>query len=413
MRHLLLVSLIMMFYLSANASSAIVKSSISFYSERLELSYDPGMIIQDDKKKVICTREKCLSTFYEKMKAGPHQVLLGDLLRYRNELELNDWLYCKMVRAAVDKIYADEKEVHKALVWWFLLNESGYDVRINVSELIYVFLYAPSDQKLTDMASFSEGGKKFYNLTAKLYGVDTRLAIFNKPKFIANPNGKNFSFSLEKMPNLKANPVNQKMTFKYKGEEKEMTVTIDKVVQEILADYPQMEEMEMLQAGLSSTLDKSLLPQLSALMEGKSQKEQLELLAAFTRTAFEFKSDWDLYEQERPMYAEQLFQSKYSDQEDRCALYFYLVKTMLDLPMVVISHYNNNMTLGVAINEPMKRSFEYKKRKFTICDPTHPISNGDIGKFPNGLSSQTATVVGDYGLEKATSSSVAPENMEN
>jgi hypothetical protein len=413
MRHRLLLSLIMMLYLSTNANSAIVKSSISFYSERLDLSYDRGMIIQDNKKKIVCTREKCLSAFYETMKAGPHQVLLNDLLRYRRELELNDWLYCKMVRAAVDKIYADEKETHKAMVWWFLLNESGYDVRITVSELIYVFLYAPSDQKLMDMASYTEDGKKYYNLTAKLYSVDTRLAVFNKPKYIANPNGKNFSFSLEKMPNLKPNSVEHKIKFQYQGEEKEITVRVDKVVQEILADYPQMDEMAMLHTGLSSVLDKSLRPQLAALMEGKSQKEQLEVLAAFTRTAFEYKSDWDIYEQERPMYAEQLFQNKYSDQEDRCALYFYLVKIMLDLPMVVISHYNNNMTLGVAINEPMKREFEYKGRKFTICDPTHPTSTGEIGKYPNGLSSKTATVLGDYGLDNPKTTSLVPEIGKN
>jgi hypothetical protein len=71
------------------------------------------------------------------------------------------------------------------------------------------------------------------------------------------------------------------------------------------------------------------------------------------------------------------------------------------------------MTLGVAINEPMKREFDYKGRKFTICDPTHPTSSGEIGKFPNGLTSKTATVLGDYGLDDTKTTSVAPDEMKN
>ncbi|MFK7807645.1 MAG: hypothetical protein AB8F74_07610, partial [Saprospiraceae bacterium] len=304
MRYLLLLNCFLFLQLSAKAT--VVKSSVSFYSEKLEISYDPAMIIKEKRKKLICTRDKCLKGFYAKMKEGPYQVLLDDLLRHKAELELNDWLYCRLVRSAVDKIYANDKELNRALAWWFLMNESGYDARLAISELIHAFLYAPSDQKLTNVGSFTEDGKKFYNLTAHMYGVNTRIAVFNKPKYIANPTGKSFSFCLEKMPKLKPNPSNKTFTFNYEGGEREITLTIDKAIQEVLIDYPLMEEMDMLKAGLSTTLDESLRSQLAPLMEGKTQKEQLEVLAAFTRSAFDYKWDWDVYDEERPMYAEQV-----------------------------------------------------------------------------------------------------------
>ncbi|MFT4665570.1 MAG: hypothetical protein ACI8YQ_002787 [Polaribacter sp.] len=397
MKPLFVLCSLFFFNLSLSARP-IVKSSISFYMEKLEINYSPEMIIVDKKRKVVCTKNKCLEKFYAKMKEGPYQVLLRDLMKHRDDLQLNDWLYAKLVRKAVDKVYINDKELHKALVWWFLLNESGYDCRITVSELVHVFLYAPTKEKMIDMASFSEDGKKFYNLTAKIYNVDTRIAVFNKPKFIANPEGKNFSFSLEKMPNLTPNPVAKKITFQYKGEPKEITVNVDKVVQEILIDYPKFDEMGMMNASLSATLDESLRTELGKLMEGKSQREQLEVLASFTRSAFKYKWDWDVYDKEQPMFAEQVFHSKYSDHEDRCALYFYLVKTMLGLPMIVITHYNNNMTLGVVMDEKMKRSFNYKGKNFTICDPTHPTSTGEIGRYPNGMTKNTASVLGEYGM---------------
>lgn len=394
---LLIFTCFLIFSLSAEGTD-VVTSSVSFYSEQLQIHYDPGMIIVDKKKKVVCTREKCLKAFYTEMKEGPYETLLDDLLKYREQLALNDWLYCRLVRIAVDKVYSKDKELNRALAWWFLLNESGYDVRMAVSELIHVFLYAPSDQRLMDVPSFSEGGKRYYNLTAKMFNVNTFAAVFNKPKFIANKNGRNMSFSLEKMPLLKSKPATKKITFKYQGVEKEIEVKIDKVIQEIMIDYPRLEEMEYLNSGLSTTLDGTLRPQLETLMNGKSDKECLEILAAFTRTAFQYKWDWDVYDEDRPMFAEQLFQSKYSDHEDRCALYYYLVKKMLDLPMIVITHYNNNMTLGVEIKEKIKRSFDYKGKTFTICDPTHPTSTGEIGRYPNGLTSKTASVLGDYKL---------------
>jgi hypothetical protein len=156
--------------------------------------------------------------------------------------------------------------------------------------------------------------------------------------------------------------------------------------------------MGMMNASLSATLDESLRTELGKLMEGKSQREQLEVLASFTRSAFKYKWDWDVYDKEQPMFAEQVFHSKYSDHEDRCALYFYLVKTMLGLPMIVITHYNNNMTLGVVMDEKMKRSFNYKGKNFTICDPTHPTSTGEIGRYPNGMTKNTASVLGEYGM---------------
>jgi hypothetical protein len=186
MKPLFVLCSLFFFNLSLSARP-IVKSSISFYMEKLEINYSPEMIIVDKKRKVVCTKNKCLEKFYAKMKEGPYQVLLRDLMKHRDDLQLNDWLYAKLVRKAVDKVYINDKELHKALVWWFLLNESGYDCRITVSELVHVFLYAPTKEKMIDMASFSEDGKKFYNLTAKIYNVDTRIAVFNKPKFIANP----------------------------------------------------------------------------------------------------------------------------------------------------------------------------------------------------------------------------------
>ncbi len=397
MKSLMVILVTMLLALSLWAEGACVTASVDFFNERLEIRYDPTMKL-DEKSKLINTYDKRLKGFYETMKAGPHEILLNDLLAYREELNLNDWLYCRMVRIVIDSIYADNRETHRALVWWFLLNESGYDVRLCVSELIYVFLFAASEDKLLDVGSFKEDDKRFYNITAKIYNVETTYAIYNKPRFVANPDGRPFSFSLEQMPLLQPDLTTKNITFHYQDEPITLTVELDKVVQDFMVDYPLLEEMDYLNTGLSTTLQTSLLPQLEALMEGKTVVEKLEILAAFTRSGFQYKWDWDVYDEDRPMFAEQIFHHKYSDHEDRCALYYYLVKELLGLPMLAITHYNNNMTLAVALDGSFERSFQYKGRQFIVCDPTHPVSTGEIGRYPNGLTKATATVVGEYGV---------------
>ena len=393
MRTFLGLLTLMLFPFFLTASNTPASAEVKFYSESFPISYDKEMIVSG--KKLICVHDKCLKKYYAAMKETPYQMVLDQLLVKKEEMQLNDWLYARMVRATVDRIYSHQKEINKALAWWFLLNESGYDIRLAHSDLKHVFLYAPSEDRLQNVTSFGSDGKRFYNLTAALYDVNTFGQVLNKTKYDPNPEGKSFDFKLNQLPVLKPIKAEKIYSFTYKGEEIKLNLTIDKNMLNVFTGYPQLNEMGYIEAPLSPTLANSLVSELEKLTEGKSKKETLEVLAAFTRTAFSYKWDWDVYDEDRPMFAEEVFHTKYSDHEDRCALYYYLVKEMLDLPVIVINHFNNNMTLGVSIDEKMKREFTFNGTTYVICDPTHPTSTHEIGRYPNGLTKKTATVVAE------------------
>ena len=70
-----------------------------------------------------------------------------------------------------------------------------------------------------------------------------------------------------------------------------MQVTFDRTMVDIMADYPFINEYCYLETPLSPTLRNSLLPQLKQLLEPLNHQEQLELLASFTRSAFNYKED--------------------------------------------------------------------------------------------------------------------------
>lgn len=357
------------------------------------MTYNKDMMVS---KKLLCASDKCLKKYYAAMKAAPHQELLDQLKAERTRLQLNDWLYTKFVRATVEKVYHKKKKLAKSMAWWFLLCESGYDMRVTFIDNKEIFLFVASEDKLMKVSSFTEDDQRFYNLSSVILNVNTRGQELKKPKFKGNPKGKGFTFNLKKLPKFKAAPKACPVSFTYKGEEIRWALKVDETILLLQKDYLTMDDMGFVETPISSTLANSLLPKLQKMIDGKSQKEALEVLVAFTRTAFKYKWDWDVYNDDKPMYAEQVFVSEFSDHEDRSALLYYLVKELLDLPMIVITHYNNNMTLGVKMDQDMKRKYEYNGRNFTICDPTHPVSNCEINRYPLGLTYNTATVIGEY-----------------
>ena len=95
------------------------------------------------------------------------------------------------------------------------------------------------------------------------------------------------------------------------------------------------------------------------------------------------------------MVAEEVFLHPYSDCEDRSALFYHLVKSLLDLPMVVIA-YSDHITVGVAIPDFEGEYIKYQGKKFFICDPTGPEGSLELGRFPKGYKYKKYKVIHAY-----------------
>lgn len=69
-----------------------------------------------------------------------------------------------------------------------------------------------------------------------------------------------------------------------------------------------------------------------------------------------------------------------SDCEDRAALFFYLVKEIYNLPMLVLS-YPQHVTIAVQFDKPVGKTIEYNGRKYTICEPTPQKDDLALGEM--------------------------------
>jgi hypothetical protein len=73
-----------------------------------------------------------------------------------------------------------------------------------------------------------------------------------------------------------------------------------------------------------------------------------------------------------------------SDCEDRAALFFYLVKEIYNLPMIVLV-YPRHVTVAVKFAKPTGQKIMYQGNTYTVCEPTPQYKDLRIGQLPPGL----------------------------
>lgn len=373
------------------ATNKLTSSTIHFFSEELTIQYSPDIVLDTR----ICAKGKCVNSFWEEMEAADYHSLLTELEELKNRLQLNDWLYYELVRSTVGAIYSKKDEMQKTMTCWFLMAKSGYDARISHLALEKMFLYVHTKEVVYDIPLVKEDGRLFVNLTQIHQPAKYQGSHVNRIKLVPNETGTPFSFKLDKLPLLKANVIDKKITFKHGEEEHNIVVKTDKTIADLLTNSPRIDDVYYLNLPLSNTTGASLIPQLELLMEGKSNKEKLEFLVSFTRSAFDYKWDYQLYEANTPLSAEQVFAHEFSDHEDRCALFINLAKDLIGLPMIVVA-YDDYMSVGVATKEALGKAISYEGKEYYICDPTSPSNSKEVGQYPNGIRGKKVEVITTY-----------------
>lgn len=382
---------------------------IPFYHDRFDLLFNPEIVfsfpIRPDRIDPQTGRSS-LETFYHTLDSKDWKPLLASLEAYRQELHLNDWFYFEFLRQAVGTIFWGKSENHRVLVCWFYLSKAGYDTRITYRDG-EVFLNVYSNDELYEIPVIRDQGRTFVNIShPNKPAALERLYILD---FVPNPRGKPFSFALNSFPKVQPRPITRTLSFRTHEKEYRLQVQFDKAVIDMMRDYPYIAENQYLEAPLSPTLSQSLLPALRELMAGKSWYERLRILAALTRSAFLYKTDEEVYGRSKPMIPEEVFFYRFSDCEDRTALFFALQKELVGLPMIAIA-YEDHVTIGVATPRPIGKFVRYQGKRYYLCDPTGPKWSTDIGFFPQGYEHKPFEVISHFSGNSTPETTAPPAN---
>lgn len=379
-------------------TTQIQSVDVSFYSENLSLVYDSEILfsaaIQPDIYSSRSNKSQ-VEEFYLKLENKNYLILLENLQKEKKRLGLNDWLYYELMRKSVDAIFYSYSKNHRTLVNWFLLAKSGYDPRITyLRNTLFLNIYTTDE--LFEIPIINEKGRPLANLSSIHNGYGKSVDMLYVCNFIPNPRGKNFSFNLEKLPNLKPTLAKKKVNFETRESHFEIEVTFDETMIDLMRHYPFIAEHKYLEVPFSETLAKSLIPIIKKITAGKPWKEKLEIITSLTRTGFAYKTDEEVYGKSKPMIAEEIFHYRFSDCEDRSALFYSIVKEVLGFPMIAIA-YTDHITIGVSTPTPIGlTSLEFQGKQYYICDPTGPLGSFDIGEMPDEYKRKRFEVISHF-----------------
>jgi len=362
---------------------------LPFYAQPIDIVYDPGMVIPDPGP----LTHVSITQSYRTQSAKPSRVLLNSLLAAKQRYQLNDFLFYKLAKTCVQVVYGDQTPNAQEITVFSLLIDAGFDARLTYrGNRIFVNVYTSED--LFEVPIIDSGGRPYANLSCLQGDCDGRQRLFildERP----NPGGRSFGFQLRSWPALGVQPIVKPMQFNYHGVPKKLNVTFDRTMVDIMRNYPFIHEYAYLETPLSATLQESLLPQLKKYLDPLNEAERIEFLVSFTRSAFNYKEDNENFGHSKPMVPEELFGYNFSDCEDRSALFFALVRDLLNMPMAVVA-YSDHLTIAVGSDQIKGDSFIHKGKRYVFCDPTGPKDSSRIGQIPPGYENKNFHIIGTY-----------------
>ncbi|MEO0625453.1 MAG: hypothetical protein AAFY91_00590 [Bacteroidota bacterium] len=375
----------------ADVEASWERFAIDFYGQRIQVEFDPAMRIDIPRS----LNYAAIDRGYTDLQSRPSYVFLNSLNEARERYQLNDYLFYKLARNCMAYIYDGDYSSAREIGLFDLLAEAGFDARLTF-RTSGAFVNVYTDEELFEVPIIDDSGRSYANVSC-LNGectVRQSLYIYNRRP---NPRGRSFSFKLPSWPELNSRPQHKRLNFSFHGNSQSLEVDYDATMVDIMADYPFVDEYCYLETPFSPVLSASLLPQLrrSMLELNLDLQGRLEYLASFTRSAFDYKEDNEHFGRSKPMVPEELFKYDFSDCEDRSALFFALVRDLLDLPMAVIA-YDDHLTVAVATSEVKGDDFILDGQRYIFVDPTGPSNSSRIGRIPPGYESKPYTIIGRY-----------------
>ncbi|MNK33197.1 hypothetical protein D3C87_516770 [compost metagenome] len=367
--------------------------SFDFYNGTFNFSIDSSIVFNTAQKATAAET----SQFYSYVSAGHYAPLIASLKNYQEKYDLNDWIYYQLIRKTAEQISPKADNYFRYTLYkWFLLSKCGYDARLAVGNDQVIF-YVRNEENISDIPFFMIDGEKYMCLNYHDYGKFFKQAYAYKPVNITIPEARNaFSYKVTRMPDFKPeNYAEKDVEFSFRQKIYHFKLKVSEDVQAIFKNYPGVDFESYFNIPLSRETYSSLIPILKSNLKGMDQKKGVDYLMRFTRYAFLYENDEQNFGAEKRLSPEQTLLNKYSDCDDRAALFFYLVKEIYDLPMIALL-YPTHLTMAVQFDKPVGEFITYKGKKYSFCEPTPQAQDLKIGQLANKLKNIKYEIVYAY-----------------
>lgn len=379
-------------FVSLSAASQQSPHKVDFFGETVEV---PGTYQAPEFDRPLS--KASIETFYQAVDSVSLQPYLTALLRYKAEHNPDDWLYYQLIRRVAESISPKAQDYYRYTFykWWFL-NRSGYDARMAISGT-YLLFYVQSDEVVYNIPFRTIDGRQYVCLNYHDYGsIDFDQHVFNEITTAITPGARPFSYKVNRLPDFRQSDYAEKeIDFNDGPNFYSFRIKINPQIKTLFSNYPVVDYDKQFNIPLSKTTYESLIPALRKQIHGMKAKEGIEFLMHFTRYAFMFKPDSESFGSEKRLTPEQTLLSDYSDCEDRAALFYFLVKELYNLPMLVLI-YPQHVTVAVQFEKPIGNTVDYNGNKYSICEPSPQRFDLRIGQTLPELKKQSFQIAYAY-----------------
>jgi hypothetical protein len=297
-------------------------------------------------------------------------TLIPEMQELRNRQNLSDWFYYQLIRRVADRLIPKSADYHGyTMAKWHLLRASGFEPLV-VLEASRIWLYIRTEDTVYNLPGRMLDGRQFICINAHDYGFDEHRTPDIQSRLASSPDSKPFSFGIDKLPEFPtAAYENKSFAFHVGKRQERLNISLNTALAGLLKNYPVIDYRHHFNIPLSKQTHASIVSQLREKLARMDTHRGIEYLLQFTRHAFPFAADTEVFGRERRYSPEETLLYQSSDCEDRAALFFYLVRELYDLPMVVLT-FPNHVSVAVDLKDNRGKVVRYEGREYTLCEPT-------------------------------------------
>lgn len=377
MKNLLIILIWLFAGIQASGSTNPRLISFDFFGQPIHFELDSSSIIRCKST----TSEANIRDFYNRANGADFLPVISALKEYKAKTKPNDWLFYQLIRKTSQHLCPKSSDyLSYTLYKWYFLLACGYDAIVTVSDS-KVLLYVQCDESIYNIPFRKKGDKQYVCLNYHDYGiVDFTKELFREVTISYPSKLSSFSYLVTQLPSFNPGKYSEKnLHFSYQNQDYLFKVKVNPDIQSIFANYPVLDYNFSFNIPISRETYSSLIPALKKNIKGLSTKSGVDYLMKFTRYAFGYEKDIDQFGKEKRLTPEETLLYNQSDCEDRAALFFYLVKEIYDLPMIVLS-YPTHVTVAVHFKNANGKAIIYKGDKYYICEPTPQAKDLQIGE---------------------------------
>lgn len=308
--------------------------------------------------------EKEIAAYWMALAKLPYENWATRIMQWKSGLKLNDWGLYLLINESFAAYAPDGTENEQVIFTVFTLNQLGYRAKIGrlQQELLPLIAFGCG---VTNTFTFSYEGTAYSVVNTKhkdLSSVQSCLMEYGGAT-------KMLDMSVRSSPVMAPSVITKTL----KDRKRSYELRFNQNLVDWYGTYPCVDFAIYAKAALDENLLQSISQQIEPVLEGLTQEQAINELLHFVQFAFQYMTDGHQFGHEHWNFAEETIASSHSDCEDRAILFTQLVRTLLEMPVVLIYYRERHLATAVKFDDPQLEGdfVEVDGQKYLICDPTY------------------------------------------